>query len=645
MKRVASHATVADKVQKIIDYSEIELTRLSVVPPEPKITTEFSDFQQNDGSTKTIGLQKSTGAFGFDITNMEKKMAIQKWRQISFYPEVDDAVEEIANEVIISTEENPNVVKLGYFDNDLFSDNLKEKLVEEFDHILKILEFREKGKFHFKSFYVDAELPFEMVFDPNYIGRGILKLNKLDPKYLMHIKEYNPSEETGENELTTEYYRYEIQQLTYGQPLKPTDQDYSFVNAFGTNAVIAQVMEIPKELICLVDSGFYHDSKGYAMSNLAKAVKVANQLMLIEDAITVYRIVRAPERRAVYVDVGSMNSEQAMQEVTELANQNKLEDSYDPTSGEWTSKNRYLSLYEDIYLMRRGSASTTEIQSLSGAANLGEIGDLEYFSKKIWSALNVPWYRRMAAKGQSAPGTGFQFGKEVSIEELKFQKFKKQLRVRFGMVFKKLLKTQLLVKDIVLAKDIDDVISNLDILYNDENYFDRMLKISVLDTQVEFAKKIYGDNLSEFFSKPYIAKNIFGFTEDDIKTMSEERLHPEKYGFDVVDKFGAPAAGEDQFGGGGMGGMGGGALDMGGGMGAPMGGDMGMPGATEPGMEGMPGGMGAEGGMPGGEGLDTGMAMPGAAPTAESTAPEGPTMNDMFGIPKAEEEKPEETNK
>mgnify|MGYP001767819265 CR=1 FL=1 len=284
---------------------------------------------------------------------------------------------------------------------------------------------------------------------------------------------------------------------------------------------------VPKVLIASTDSGMYHPDYGYALSFLHRALKVANQLRLLEDAILVYRITRAPERRAFYVDVGNLPTPQAEEFMKEIMKQHRTEKTYDVDTGVVNSNAAVINITEDFWLPRRNGVDSTKIETLPGAQNLGEINDLDYFNAKLWRALGVPFSRRLS---QDKGGTPFTSGTEITVDEIKFKKKCNARRERFNLIFEDLLKTQLVMKRIINADDADAIMRNIVYRWNEDNFFYDMLNLNVAERRLDVAAKVTGE-IKGYVSDPWIAKEIMGQTDEEMRDLAEQRKNPEKYGF------------------------------------------------------------------------------------------------------------------
>jgi len=288
--------------------------------------------------------------------------------------------------------------------------------------------------------------------------------------------------------------------------------------------------KVPMELITYVDSGLYHPNKTYPYSNLHKALKVSNQLTLLEDALLIYRITRAPERRIFFIEVGNMPPDKSEEYIRKLMRQYRQEKVYDVNTGTINEKGAFMAMTEDFWLPRRNGQSTTEVSTLQAGQNLSEVEDLNYFANKIWRALKVPYTRRADKENN---GVQFNSGRELTIEELKFFKFILKLRREFSRIFDDLLTTQLIVKRIINADEIDAVMSKIKYMFHNDNFFSQFLKLDILSQRLDVLNNM--DNfVGKYFPIDYIYREIFELSDPDILAL-KRKLEEEKESGELDD--------------------------------------------------------------------------------------------------------------
>lgn len=525
LRRLKSHDIAADKIERKIDNDKFQNQKDFISPPDPtpQSKTAFGDWFNARGSVKVDSFFASlSNYFKSDVNDTNHKQAIERYRSISMLPEVSDALDEYVQSIVVYNDENPNILKLDFIDNALFTTTLKERINEEFQYIINLLDFDNNGHRIVLQYLIDGCIPIEKVFDDNYIGRGIIDINILDPMYMTKMTLFQTDMYTKLKRQVDSYYVFSYPTLD--------KQRFGLIDApYMTLQINAGYkLQIPDYLVTFADSGKFHPSRNYPISLLHKALKVANQLKLLEDSILIYRITRAPERRVFYIDVGNLPPTKAEEHMEELIRQYRTEKSYNPETGSLNADADIMAMIEDFWLPRRDGRSTTEVDTLSGAQNLGEITDLDYFYKKLWRALGVPYSRRIAKDGG---GVGHSHTADITADELAFYKTVRYYRRRIeNGIFKDMLRTHLVVRNIVNGDDIEDVLANIKFIWNEDNNFSELIKFEVMQARFDIVNNM-GLNVPDFLSKPYIAKNILKLTDEEIRDLAEERAHPERYGF------------------------------------------------------------------------------------------------------------------
>ena len=434
--------------------------------------------------------------YSYDLDGMisNQHQLINRYREIATYPDCDTAIEQIVNEAVIVDQARPPV-SLNV-DNVKLSKGLKKKILNEFDTILKLTNFNENCHDIFKRWYIDGRSYFYVVIDEKRPTKGIL-----DVKYIDNLKIREVQKITKENrdgiEVVTNVERYYI------------FNDNGLQNS-------TSCFKLSPDTVVDVKSGLVDANSGEVISFLFKAIKPVNQLRMMEDAVVIYRISRAPERRIFYVDVANLQPARAEQYVQDVMNKFRNRIVYDPVTGEVKNNRNYMSLMEDLWLARREGGRSTEVQTLPGGQNLGDIQDIEYFQRKLYQSMNVPLQRLL-------PDNQFSLGRnnEVTREEILFSKFIQRLRNNFNTFFFQLLKLQLISKRIIRADEWDDLRSQLFVEYQHDNYFEELKRSEIFRDRMELAQQADGYK-GVYFSKDYIAKNILQFTEAEWDQMKKE---------------------------------------------------------------------------------------------------------------------------
>lgn len=433
--------------------------------------------------------------YSYDLDGLisNQHQLINRYREIATYPDCDTAIEQIVNEAVIVDQSKPPV-SLNV-DNVKLSKGLKKKILEEFDNILKLTNFNENCHDIFKRWYIDGRSYFYVVIDEKHPTKGIL-----DVKYIDNLKIREVQKITKENrdgiEVVTNVERYYI------------FNDNGLQNS-------TSCFKLSPDTIVDVKSGLVDANSGEVISFLFKAIKPVNQLRMMEDAMVIYRISRAPERRIFYVDVANLQPARAEQYVQDMMNKFRNKLVYDPVTGEIKNNRNYLSMMEDFWLPRREGGRSTEVQTLPGGNNMTS-EDVEWFQKKLYQSMNVPLQRLL-------PENGFSLGRsnEITREEILFSKFVQRLRNNFNTFFFQLLKLQLIAKRIIRADEWEELRSQLFVEYQHDNYFEELKCNEIFRDRMELAQQADGYK-GVYFSKEYIAKNILQFTEPEWEKMKKE---------------------------------------------------------------------------------------------------------------------------
>lgn len=545
LKRLRSHDIVDIKYDQKVDRARFENQREMIAPPNinKEKTTSFGEYFHQKGSVKIDNFIASMASyFKTDVNDANHKQAIERYRSISLLPEVADAIEEYVHSILVHNDENDYVVKIDYKDSKIFSEKLKEKINEEFNYILNLTNWEEDGERMVAQFLIDGCFPMEKVFDENYISRGIIDINILDPSYMQKTIMFETDTFTKLKREIDTFYIFTYPRLDK-ERFSINDAPYS---TFQMNT--GYKLQIPEFLVSFTDSGRYHPIRSYPVSILHKALKVANQLKLLEDSLLIYRLTRAPERRVFYVDVGNLPPTKAEEHMEEVMRQYRVEKSYNTETGGMNADADIMSMIEDFWLPRRNGNASTQVDTLSGAQNLGEINDLDYFYKKLWRSLGVPYSRRMAKDGSN--GLAHAHTSDITADEVAFYKNVRYMRRRIeNGLFKDLLRTQLITKEIVDPDYIEEIMSNVKFFWNEDNNFAELIKFEVMQTRFDIVTNM-GYNVSDFVSKPWVAKNILKLTEEDIKDLKIERQNPSSFGFEDSMEEGEERSMGGSFGGG-----------------------------------------------------------------------------------------------
>ena len=425
---------------------------------------------------------------------------VVKYRMMAMHPEVDSAIEDILQESIV-TDQNDSPVQINLANLDV-SDSVKDMIRTEFDYIKNLIGFDTKAHEMFRRWYIDGRLYYHKVIDLKRPQDGILELRYVDPQKIKKVRQINKIPKTAD----------QFQSLDYGKV-----DEYFIYNPKGLRNTSANSgIKIAKDAITYVTSGILDTNKNIVLSYLHKAIKVLNQLMMIEDSLVIYRISRAPERRIFYIDVGNLPKVKAEQYLREVMSRYRNKLVYDANTGEIRDDRKYMSMLEDFWLPRREGGRGTEITTLPGGQNLGELTDIQYFQTKLYKALNVP-------AGRLESGQSFNIGRssEIMRDELKFTKFVGKLRKKFSEMFQDILKTQLILKGVITPEDWDDMKEHIQYDYLYDNHFTELKNIEMLNEKINVITAME-PFMGRYFSTEYVRTNILGQSEVEKKELDDQ---------------------------------------------------------------------------------------------------------------------------
>jgi len=445
---------------------------------------------------------------------------IKKYRDMALHPECDTAVEHVVNEAIVS-DLNDSPVEID-LDNLQVSTSLKKVIRNEFKYVKDLLEFDKKSHEIFRNWYVDGRLYYHKVIDLQKPDEGIkevryidalkMKLMRVRPndKKALPARPYNEDVTSTKDADVVEFYTYYPEGVA---------QKYGSVSGKG--------IKITKDAICHVTSGLVDRNKHLTLSYLHKAIKSLNQLRMIEDSLVIYRLSRAPERRIFYIDVGNLPKVKAEQYLRDVMSRYRNKLVYDANTGEIKDDKKFMSMLEDFWLPRREGGRGTEITTLPGGQNLGELTDIEYFQKKLYRALNVP-------DSRIGSDSGFNLGRssEILRDELMFSKFVGRLRKRFSALFLDLLKTQLILKNIVTPEDWEQMSEHIQFDYIYDNHFAELKDTELMNERLNLMVAIE-PYIGTYYSRDYVKRKVLRQTDEEIIEMGEEMQNENEMGIGV----------------------------------------------------------------------------------------------------------------
>lgn len=470
---------------------------------------------------------------------------IKRYREMALHPEADGAIEDVISEAIVSDlYDSPIEIELSNLNA---SDKLKKAIREEFKTIKEIMDFDSKSHEIFRNWYVDGRIYYHKVIDLKRPEEGIKELRYIDPMKMKFIRqEKKPDKNTAitlrsnRDEDASNALYPEIEEYFVYTP-KPSYPSNSLSGGGGGKGI-----KIAKDSVTYVTSGLVDRNKGTVLSYLHKAIKALNQLRMIEDSLVIYRLSRAPERRIFYIDVGNLPKVKAEQYLKEVMSRYRNKLVYDANTGEIRDDRKFMSMMEDFWLPRREGGRGTEITTLPGGQNLGELADIEYFQKKLYRALGVP-ESRIAADG------GFNLGRssEILRDELKFSKFVGRLRKRFANMFNDMLRTQLILKNICTPEDWDQISDHIqyDFLY--DNQFAELKETEMMNERLGTLATIE-PYIGKFYSNEYVRKKVLRQTDAEIIEIDgqiqkeiEDGIIPDPNAIDPITGEPLPAEGGD----------------------------------------------------------------------------------------------------
>ena len=452
---------------------------------------------------QTAGGFISGGAYG-SYVDMEGGIKneislIRRYRETSLVPECDAAIEDIVNECVVSDTED-RVVSIDLRETDL-SDSIQKKIHDEFRHILSLMKFNQNSHEIFRKWYVDGRIYFHKVVDSKQPQKGMVDIRNVDPLKIKKVRNVEKDKD-----------RKGVEKI------KKVEEFYVF-NDKGfdkSSATEGATLKIAPEAVSYTTSGMLDYNKNVVIGYLHKALKTANQLAMMEDALVIYRISRAPERRIFYIDVGNLPKAKAEQYLADVMNKYRNKLVYNADTGEIKDDRRHMSMLEDYWLPRREGGRGTEISTLPGGQNLGDVEDIEYFKKKLYRSLNVP-HSRMESDN------GFNMGRasEISRDELKFNKFTKRLQMKFARCFTDLLRTQLVLKNIVSSEEFDKVKDFIHYDFATDNHFTELKEGEIMRERLDLLGQM-SEYVGKYYSNEYIRKAVLRQTDADIEKMDSQ---------------------------------------------------------------------------------------------------------------------------
>jgi len=466
----------------------------------------FAPKENDDGAVVVA----AGGAYGtyvdLDGTVRTEAELVTKYREMALQPECDAAVDEIVNESLSCDDETIVDINL---DNTDISDNIKKVIREEFQQCLKLLDFNKHAYDIYRRWYIDGRLYYHVLVDDKAVKEGIKELRYVDPRKIRKVREVAKRKlqtgmTTGEGVMTktvNEYFIFNDKGFNYGN------------KAVGPSS---NGLKIAKDSVLHIVSGLTDNQGTMVLSYLHKAIKALNQLRTLEDALVIYRLARAPERRIWYIDVGNLPKMKAEQYVRDIMVKHKNRLIYDASSGEVRDDRKFMTMLEDYWLPRREGGKGTEVTTLPGGQTLGQMDDVLYFQKKFLQTLNVPISRLNS-------DALFSIGRatEITRDELKFDRFVVRLRLRFSSLFTKILEKQLVLKGVMTIEEFQKLAMDFKYEYSRDNYFTELKNNEITEGRANLARNLQ-DMAGKYYSHAWIRKNILHQTDEDLEKMDEQ---------------------------------------------------------------------------------------------------------------------------
>ena len=481
----------------------------------PKKAVSFVPKDSQDASAPIV----AGGYFGqyVDLDGHVKNEweLIMRYRDMSIHPECDAAIDDIVNETIAGElDDSPVEIELSNLPK--VSQSLKTKIREEFHYVLRLLDFDQKAYDIFRRWYIDGRVFYHKVIDLENPKNGITELRYIDPRKIRKVKEIMKQDTRDMAPTTTEN---KVGQKTV---------EYYIYNQKGIRGNDNTGVKIAPDAITYCHSSIVDMNRNMVLSHLHKAIKALNQLRMIEDSLVIYRLSRAPERRIFYIDVGNLPKVKAEQYLKEVMSRYRNKLVYDAATGEIRDDKKYMSMLEDFWLPRREGGRGTEITTLPGGQNLGELEDVKYFQKKLYKALNVP-------PSRIESDSTFNIGRsaEITRDEVKFQKFVTRLRKNFSNLFNDILRTQLVLKGIITLEDWEDMKEHIQYDYVADNHFSELKQNEMINERLTIATTM-DQFVGKFYSVEYIRRQVLKQTDAEIKEI-DDQIEKEKEAGIIMD--------------------------------------------------------------------------------------------------------------
>ena len=445
---------------------------------------------------------------------------LKRYREMALHPECDQAIEDVVNEAIVSDlNDSPVQIELS---NLPVSDDIKNIIRGEFNYIKDLMSFDKKCHEIFRNWYIDGRIYYHKVIDLDNPQEGIKEVRYIDAMKIKHVREVKKQNKSGTvnianvSSINSAFSKPDVTSLNFPDieeyfVYTPKLTGYSSASAGSSGGGgYGKGIKISKDAISYASSGLVDRNKQTVLSYLHKAIKALNQLRMIEDSLVIYRLSRAPERRIFYIDVGNLPKVKAEQYLKEVMSRYRNKLTYDASTGEVRDDKKYMSMLEDFWLPRREGGRGTEISTLPGGQNLGELTDVEYFQKKLYRALGIP-------ESRIGSDSGFNLGRssEILRDEIQFSRFVGRLRKRFSTLFHDMLKTQLILKNVVTPEEWEMMSDHIQYDYLYDNHFAELKETELMNERMNILGQVE-PYIGKYYSTDYVRRNILRQTDQEI---------------------------------------------------------------------------------------------------------------------------------
>jgi hypothetical protein len=497
---------------------KLQIDRQEALSPQPSGTQHSPVPPENQDGALNIQYGSGGGYYGYyldlDGTIVDDFQLINRYREMQIIAEVDEAIDQIINEMVIQDAARmPVSLDLDNISDEILPEDIKIRIQAEYDGLLKMMNFHKDAYSIVRQWYIDGRLYYHLVVDEVDPEEGIQEVRIIDPRCIRKVREVTRKrhQETQMDIIEVQREYFVFNPMGFVSPSTQGGQSGPSASMLQYNAV-----KMTKESVCYCPSGLYDSTKRTVLSWLHKAIKPLNLMRMIEDSCVIYRVSRAPERRVFYIDVGNLPKVKAEQYLNDIMQKFRNKLVYDTATGEIRDDRKFMSILEDFWLPRKEGGKGTEITTLQGGKSLSEMDDVNYFRRKLYRALNLP-------PSRIDPGDGFNLGKasEISRDELRFVKFIHRMQIQFNNVFDQLLERQLRLKNILTQEEWERIKDSIRYVWQQDSYFEELKTSEMWNSRLDLLGKME-PYINRFFSNNWVTRNILHFTDDEWSAISED---------------------------------------------------------------------------------------------------------------------------